>query len=62
MKMAVDRNNLDELQARIDALIEEFRAARQRQLVQRGIELWNRTEAEQRVTTWRQPPPRKKVH
>ena len=32
-------------QARIDALIAEFRAAQQRRQVKAGIALWNRTEA-----------------
>ena len=35
--MAIDRNDNDERQARLDAMIEEFRAARQRVIVKRGI-------------------------
>ena len=60
--MAIDRNDRDERQARIDALIEEFRAARQRRLVRQGIALWNRAEAEQQAMTWAEPPPPEKVH
>jgi hypothetical protein len=29
----------------LQAMIDEFRAAKQRQVVQRGMTLWNRTEA-----------------
>ncbi len=35
--MAIDRNDTDERQARLDTMIEEFRAAQQRQLVKREI-------------------------
>jgi hypothetical protein len=60
--MAIDRNDRDERQARIDALIEEFRAAQQRRLVKRGIVLWNRAEAAQQAITCVEPPPPEKVH
>jgi hypothetical protein len=61
--MAIDRNDRDERQARIDALIEEFRAARQSRLVKRGIALWNRAEAAQQAMTWtEEPPPPEKIH
>jgi hypothetical protein len=45
--MAIDRNDADERQARLDEMIEEFRAARQQRLVKRGIALWKRAEATQ---------------
>jgi hypothetical protein len=60
--MAIDRSDHDERQARIDAMIEEFRAAQQRRLVKRGIVLWNRLEAAQQAMTWVEPPPPEKVH
>jgi len=47
--MAIDRDDRDERQARIDALIEQFRAAQQRRLVKRGIALWKRAEAAQQA-------------
>ena len=60
--MAIDRNDSDERQARLDAMIEEFRAAQQRQLVKRGIVLWNRAEAAQQAMACVEPPPPEKVH
>ena len=44
--MAIQRDATEERQARLDALIEKLRAAEKRQLLKRGIALWNRTEAE----------------
>jgi hypothetical protein len=60
--MTIDRKKSDERQARIDAMIEEFRAAQQRRLVKRGIALWNRAEAAQRAMECVEPPPPEKVH
>ena len=60
--MAIDRNDRDERQARIDAFIEELRAAQQRRLVKRGIALWNRAEAAHQAMTCAEPPPPEKVH
>ena len=60
--MAIDRNDCDEREARLDALIEEFRAAQQRRLVKRGISLCKRAEAAQQAMTWVDPPPPEKVH
>ena len=57
--MAIDR---DARQARIDALIELFRAAQQRRLVKRGIALWKRAEATQQAMKYVEPPPPEKVH
>ena len=44
--MAMKRTDTDEPGARLLRMIEEFRVAKQRQLVRRGMALWNRTEAE----------------
>ena len=60
--MAIDRNHNEERQARLDAMIEEFRAAQQRQLVQRGIVLWTRAEAAQQARAYVAPAPPDKVH
>lgn len=60
--MAIDRNDRDEREARLNALIEEFRAAQQRRLVKRGIALWNRTEAAHQAMAYVDPPPPEKVH
>ena len=60
--MAIDPKNDDQRQARIDAMIEEFRAAQQRRLVKRGIALWNRAEAEYQAMACVEPAPPDKVH
>lgn len=60
--MAIDRNDRDEREARLNALIEEFRAAQQRRLVKRGIALWNRAEAAHQAMACVDPPPPEKVH
>jgi len=46
--MVSERNKVEAHQARLDAMIAEFRVARQRRLVKQGIALWNRTEVVQR--------------
>jgi hypothetical protein len=43
--MAIERNDIDERQTRIDAMIERFRDAQRRRLVTRSIALWRRAEA-----------------
>lgn len=57
--MAIDRNDTDERQARLDLMIEEFRAAQQRRLVKQGIVLRNRAEAAQAMAYAAPPPPHK---
>jgi hypothetical protein len=42
--MALEQNDLEERQVRLDAMIAEFRAAQQRRLVRVGKALWNQTE------------------
>ena len=46
--MAIKQNDRDERQARLDAMIAEFRAAQERRLVKVGKALWRRTEEAQR--------------
>ena len=60
--MAIDRNDTEERQARLDAMIEEFRAAQQRRLVKAEMARWNRIEAAQRAMACLKPAPRDKVH
>ena len=55
--MAIDRNDSDERQARLDAMIEEFRAAQQRRLVKAGIVPLNRTVAAQQPIACVEPAP-----
>jgi hypothetical protein len=60
--MAVKREHANERRARIDAMIDEFRAAQQRRLVKRGIVLWKRTEAADQARVWAEPPTPEKIH
>ena len=47
--MPIEQCDIDERQQRVDRMVEEFRAARQRRLVRQGKALWRRTEAEHRA-------------
>ena len=60
--MPIDRNDGEERQARLDKMIEEFRAAQQRRLVKAGIVQWNRTVAAQQAIACAEPAPPDKVH
>jgi len=51
-----------EQQARLERMIDEFRAARQRRLVKQGIALWNRTEQAYRNEAAKVEPPPGKVN
>ena len=44
MDMAIQRDEKEERELRIDILAEQFRAAEKRALLKRGIELWTSTE------------------
>jgi len=57
--MVIDRHDADDRQARIDKMIAEFRAARQRRQVKQGAALWNRTEEALRHASRAEPPPMK---
>jgi len=54
--MAIDRNDIEERQLRLDTMIEEFRAAQQRRLVKRERVQRNRAEATQRAMACVMPP------
>jgi len=60
--VAIDRTDSEERQARLDAMIEEFRAAQQRRLVKAQLARSNRTEATQQAMACVRPAPRDKVH
>jgi hypothetical protein len=60
--MAIDPTHLDEQQARLNTMIEEFRVARQRRLEKQGIALWNQTERAHRNAAAKGKPPPKKVN
>ena len=60
--MAIDRNDPGERQRRINAMLEEFRAAQQRRLVKRGVSFWNRIEAAHQATMLPEPVPPDKLN
>lgn len=55
--MASDQDNSDGRQARVDAMIDEFRAARQRRLVTRGVRPPASAEGEPAPAVPVEPPP-----
>ena len=57
VEMGNVREHTGDRQARLDQMIDEFRAAQQRRLVKRGMALWNRTEAAHQVTALVEPAP-----
>lgn len=59
--MAVERDDTEERQARLDAMVDEFRAAQHRRLAKRAIALWNRTAAA-KVESGADTPPSEKLH
>ena len=59
--MTIDRNDTDERQLRLDAMIEEFRAAQQRLLVKRERVQRNRAVAGREAVAYVVPPPPLKV-
>lgn len=60
--MARQSDRTAEQQARLDRIIDEFRAARQRDLVKQGIALWDRTEEAYRNSVARVDPPPVKLN
>lgn len=55
--MAMKRNDTDEPGARLLEMIEEFRVAKQRQRVRRGMARWNRAQAQLALAPIGQPRP-----
>ena len=47
--MTIDRNDPDERQARLDAMLQEFRAAQQRRLIKLEIARWSKRAAAQQA-------------
>ncbi len=60
--MAIDRDDTDERRQRLDAMIEEFRAAQQRLLVKRERVLRNRAVSAKEAVASVVPPPPLKLH
>ena len=49
--MAIQRNDTDEREARLDILIEQFQEEERRALLKRGITLWTRTERQMGIVS-----------
>jgi len=60
--MAIQRDNTDEREARLDTMIAQFRAEEQRALLKRGIALWTRTEAQRRFARYDATLPANKIN
>jgi hypothetical protein len=61
--MSIDQDKSDARQTRIDTMIDEFRAARQRRLVTRGVTRSDPADAAQEpVASVEPPPPDEDVH
>ena len=60
--MAIERDDADERQARIDAMIGQFREAQKRRMVRRGLALWKRAEANERAKAHRPAGLPEKIH
>lgn len=60
--MAIERDDADERQARIDTMIGEFRAAQQRRLLQQSIAMWKRAEAAELARICGPRPAPEKIH
>ena len=58
--MATDTTDQAERFARVERIIEEYRAARRRLLLERSMKLWRRAEACQRVMALEAQP--KRIH
>jgi DNA-binding transcriptional regulator YbjK len=54
----IDPNSVAERLARIEQLIEKYRAAKQRRLLQRAMRTWRNTEARQQFVERETPPHR----
>jgi hypothetical protein len=60
--MAIERDNAGERQARVDRMVNEFRSAQHRRLVERGIALWKQAEATQSKQLFMPARATEKVH
>lgn len=60
--MPIEHSDVEERLERIDRMVEEFRAARQRRLVKLGKALWRRTETDQHALAVHAELPPSKVN
>jgi hypothetical protein len=62
MDMAIQRDDRDEREARMDILIERFQEAEKRALLKRGIALWTQTEMVSGIPFLHAPLPPNKIN
>lgn len=62
MDMAMQRDDMDEREARLDMMIEQFHAAEKRALVKRGIALWTRAERQLSIVPFDATLPPNKIN
>ncbi len=62
MDMAIQRNDNDERETRLDILIERFQDAEKRALLKRGIALWTQTEMQSGIPFLHVPLPPNKIN
>jgi hypothetical protein len=62
MDMAIQRDDKDEREARMDILIKRFQEAEKRDLLERGIALWTQTEAQSGIPFLHAPLPPNKIN
>jgi len=60
--MSSQLDHVKEQEARLERMIDEFRAARKRRLEKQGIALWNRTEEAYRKAAAKGGPPPSKLN
>ena len=62
MDVASQRNDRDQREAPLDALIERFQEAEKRALLKRGIALWTQTEMQSGIPFLHVPLPPNKIN
>jgi hypothetical protein len=60
--MGIDRRDSEERHARIEAMMDAYRAAERRRIVKRAMALWNRAEAAHEAKMCAEDPLPEKVH
>ncbi len=62
MDMAIQRDDDDERETRLNTMIEQIRTAEQRALLKRGIALWTQTEMQSGIPFLHAPLPPNKIN
>ena len=62
MDMAIQRDDDDERETRLNTMLEQIRTAEQRALLKRGITLWTQTEMQSGIPFLHAPLPPNKIN